>query len=123
MHAEIISPRVIAAHDVAAARVADSYVRDLAADTTASLKWLASYIQTFRSEIAAEVYEAAARNRCPGLKVRFDLVERLARGHVKRAVTGTALAAKLLAIRAEQDRRAQAEIAAEQASWEPLPLG
>lgn len=123
MITEIPSPRVIAAHDAAAARLAESYVRDLKADTSASLKLLACYVHTFRSEIAAEVYEAAARNRCPGLKVRFDLVERLARGHVKCIITGTPLADKLIAIRADQDRRAQAEIAAEQASWEPLPLG
>jgi hypothetical protein len=100
MDAEIISPRVIAAHDVAAARVAESYVRDLRRDTDATLGTLADHVHAWRA-----CWEAIIRARDNRIKARLDLLEWRAEDAVKRELASRPdLAAKLIAIRAEQDR-------------------
>jgi hypothetical protein len=100
MITEIPSPRVVNAHNAAAVEIAKNYLRDLRRDTDATFGTLADHINAWR-----DCWEAIIRARDNRVKTRLDLLERLAKDEIKRELASNPdLAAKLIAIRAEQDR-------------------
>ena len=124
MKNEIISQNISAAHDSAAFAVAQSYLANLQKDTANTLGTLAGLINAFRVDVGGKVRSRAAALGASRCKVRFDLVELMAKNYVREALRANpTLAAKLLAIRAAQEAKARADAMAEQATWAPLPCG
>lgn len=118
-----LTAKVSAAHDAAARFVADSYLRNLAkADT--QFGTLEGLVSTFWIEVAAVVREAAAKSGVHNIRPRHDVVVSSARYLIAQTLrSDAALAAKLTAVREAQQAAEQARIAAEHASYEPLPIG
>lgn len=120
---EKISPAVQAIHESAARFVADSYLINLAKDTDATFGTLEGLMMTFRSEIVAHVYRKAEIRGIHNIKFRDVILASLARAEIRTRLENNAtLAQKLVSIRAQQKAKADAEIAAETATWKPFPM-
>lgn len=122
MNTNNVSPIVYSAHASAAHEIAQQYLANLAKDTDNSLGTLDAMMHTFRYDIAERVAKFAGIRGAHNVRCRDVLVAGIARSEIRRSLQSSpALARKLIAIRAAQDAKRQAEIAAERASWVALP--
>lgn len=119
MKTEILSPAVQSAHNSAARMVAEGYLATLRAAAVGDhFPTLCGYCCAGRHEIAAQVYNAAAARGVHNIKVRIRAVETAAKWEIKQALLADQrLAQKLVAVRADQKAREDADARAERASW------
>jgi hypothetical protein len=103
MNATKLSPDVLACHNRAAYRLAESYLDALRADSDNTLRSLADLGEARRYCLSGWVYEAADARGIRRISVRRDLIVSLAHAEVLATLRKeTALADKLLSIRSAQ---------------------
>jgi hypothetical protein len=103
MNATKLSPDVLACHNRAAYRLADSYLDALRADSDNTLCSLVDLGESRRYCLSGWVYEAADARSIRRISVRRDLIVSLAHAEVLATFRkDAALAGKLVAIRAAQ---------------------
>lgn len=123
MTSEKISPKVQAIHESTARFIADIYLNNLAKDTDATFGMLEGFLTTYRNENAAHVYRKGEIHGIYNIKFRDVLLASLARAEIRTRLENNAtLANKLVAIRAKQKAKHDADIAAERATWKPFPM-
>jgi len=106
MNTSKLSPDVLACHNHAAYKLADSYLDALRADSDNTLPSLAELGKSRRYCLSGWVYEAADVRGVRRISVRHDLIASLAHAEVLAALRKDAvLADKLVAIRAAQAAR------------------
>ena len=120
MQTEILTGNVAKLHDLAASKLAASYLYSLSKDTQNTFGTLESHVEAYWLKIASE-----ARQARPDLSSRIIFRKRhvveAARWEIKQALEANQpLALKLVAIRKAQHDKRQAEIAAEQAAYVPF---
>lgn len=103
MNTAKLSPNVLACHNRAAHKLADSYLHNLRCDTGNTLPSLAAHAESRSYCLSGWVYEAADARSIRRISVHRDLIISLAHAEVLATLRkDTALADKLLSIRAAQ---------------------
>lgn len=120
MTTEILTGNVAKLHDLAAQKLADSYLYSLSKDTENTFGTLESHVEANWLKIASEAREARP-SFSPLIVFRKRHVIEAARWEINQALKANEpLALKLVAIRKAQQAKRDAEIAAEHAAYVPF---
>jgi len=120
MKTEILTGNVNDLHNLAAYKLADSYLYSLSKDTENTFGTLESHVESNWLKIASEARQARP-SFSPSIIFRKRHVVEAARWEIGQALKANQpLALKLVAIRKAQHDKRQAEIAAEHAAYVPF---
>ena len=124
MITEKISMKVRWAHEAVAEQMASEYCENIAKDTDNTFGSLDGLVATFRYGIANRVrVRASAIYRIHNVKFRPDIFRNHAHFCIKQRLNSdSALREKLTSIRAAQKAKHEAEIRAEHATCDALPV-